>query len=127
MPASAVPAPLTPPLPRRDVYESYNRVDEDKAKVAWGKAFDASLNVCSHGVNCKHGSGCQIGKRVQKHTVLAGDVLGNWTAIEDTYRGASELSKIKIVRANSTEDGSGALGLEIRQSVVDEVMDALIL
>ena len=43
----------------------FKPVDADDATKGWMRLFNDSLTICSHGPNCKHGSLCTVGRRVE--------------------------------------------------------------
>jgi len=101
--------------------------DPDDATKGWTRLFKDALTICSHGPNCKHGSLCKVGRRVENKHVLCGSVLPFWDKISSVVGFETQgdrgdrvklVSRMKIVRVRIDKQGGGEtrlVGVEIAE------------
>ena len=72
-----------------------------QAIKGWGRLYKDALTVCSHGPRCKHGSLCQVGRRVESKHILTGSVLPYWASIQQVvgfdWAGADGSKRVRRV------------------------------
>jgi len=85
----------------------FRRVTPDEAKTNWALCFTEAEKYCSHGKNCKNGSSCTVGRRIEYKHLLTGAVLPFWNQIQSAvgYKdvaaaggGYRQQSNMQIVR-----------------------------
>ena len=67
---------------RENFDENYTSCTAAEAEAAWEHEFAAANRRCSHGPNCKGGSSCLVGRRIQRKAVVAGSFLPFWPQLE---------------------------------------------
>ncbi|XP_075083067.1 protein FORGETTER 1-like isoform X3 [Nicotiana tabacum] len=79
---------------------------------------------CMHGPNCKLGSFCTVGRRLQEVNVLGGLILPVWGTVERVLSKQARQShqRIRIVRIVTTTDNQRIVGLLIPDAAVEPVL-----
>ncbi|KAL2475855.1 RING/FYVE/PHD zinc finger superfamily protein [Abeliophyllum distichum] len=63
-------------MPLAELKDKYRKVSSsEKAHSGWEEEYDISSKQCMHGPNCKWGSFCTVGRRLQEVNVLGGLIL----------------------------------------------------
>ena len=111
-----------------DVLQRYVRTDPENVKEAWGAEY-VDPN-CSHGAKCKNKKTCEVGKRVQHKHLLCGSLLDSMRKAEGIIaRRYASSGRCNVCRAVEKKDdepvegGRSVLGLEIKPTFIDEVLD----
>jgi hypothetical protein len=116
-----------------ELHAAYQRVEESEAEAPWQAAWAASLTRCSHGLNCRVGAECSVGRRMQPVAILAGGVVRIWDALERCLqRHEFELSRadraLRVVRVELGGGGDGGealIGVRFPGHLLAEVIDSL--
>uniref|UniRef100_A0A7S3B866 Uncharacterized protein n=1 Tax=Haptolina ericina TaxID=156174 RepID=A0A7S3B866_9EUKA len=113
----------------------FKDVSGDDAIKGWGRLYKDALTVCSHGPRCKHGSLCQVGRRVESKHILTGSVLPYWASIQQVVGfdwagadGSKRVSRMKIVRVRITDENGveqRLVGVEIAENKVNVLKNLL--
>nr|XP_009617911.2 protein FORGETTER 1-like isoform X2 [Nicotiana tomentosiformis] len=70
-------------MPLAQLKDKYRKLSSlEKARRGWEDEYDVSLKQCMHGPNCKLGSFCTVGRRLQEVNVLGGLILPVWGTVE---------------------------------------------
>ncbi|KAL7592215.1 hypothetical protein Lser_V15G33893 [Lactuca serriola] len=99
----------------------------EKAHIGWKDEYEVSSKQCMHGPNCKLGSFCTVGKRIQEVNVLGGLILPIWGTIEKALSKQARQShrRIRVVRIETTKDAQRIVGLLVPNAVVPSVLQDL--
>lgn len=99
----------------------------EKAQIGWKDEYEVSSKQCMHGPNCKVGSFCTVGKRIQEVNVLGGLILPIWGTIEKALSKQARQShrRIRVVRIETTTDTQRIVGLLVPNAVVPTVLQDL--
>lgn len=99
----------------------------EKAHFGWKDEYEVSSKQCMHGPNCKVGSFCTVGKRIQEVNVLGGLILPIWGTIEKALSKQARQShrRIRVVRIETTTDTQRIVGLLVPNAVVPTVLQDL--
>ncbi|CAN1263030.1 Protein FORGETTER 1 [Linum perenne] len=99
----------------------------EKACRGWEGEYELSSKQCMHGPNCKIGSFCTVGRRVQEVFVLGGIVLPVWGTIEKALSKQGRLShkRLRIVRLETTSDNQRIVGVLVPNGAVESVLEDL--
>ncbi|KAJ3693490.1 hypothetical protein LUZ60_008970 [Juncus effusus] len=116
-------------MPLAELKGKYRKASSvDKVAKCWQEDFDTSSKLCMHGLKCKIGSYCTIGKRLQEVYILGGLILPLWRNIEKTLNKQARAShrRIRVVRLETTgEESRRIVGLQIPNGAVDSVLEGL--
>lgn len=98
-----------------ELNSKYERQEAGSAEAAWTAMFDTSQTRCMHGEGCSNGSSCQVGRRLQRVTLLTGSVVRVWGALEMVLeRNALALPRaeraMRVVRV-ALDDGRSLIGV----------------
>ena len=111
-----------------EVLQKYVKTDAESVKEAW--AAEYACKDCSHGPKCKNKATCEVGKRVIHMHLLTGSLLDSMRKAEGIIRRKFATSgHCNVCRAvekkddEPVEDGRSVLGLEIKPTFIDEVLD----
>ena len=111
-----------------EVLQRYVRTDAESVKDAW--AAEYANPDCSHGPKCKNKATCQYGKRVINMHILTGSLLDSMRKAEGIIaRRYASSGRCNVCRAVEKKDdepvegGRSVLGLEIKPTFIDEVLD----
>lgn len=115
-------------MPLAELNDKYRKVTSlEKACKGWEEEYDVSSKQCMHGPNCKAGSYCTVGRRIQEVNVLGGLILPVWGTIEKAL--SKQVSKnqrrIRIVRVETTKDNQRIVGLVVPNAAVESVLQEL--
>lgn len=111
-----------------ELKEKYRRtMSMEKAHIGWKDEYEVSSKQCMHGPNCKVGSFCTVGKRIQEVNVLGGLILPIWGTIEKALSKQTRQSyrRIRVVRIETTTDTQRIVGLLVPNAVVPSVLQDL--
>ncbi|XP_010670017.2 protein FORGETTER 1 [Beta vulgaris subsp. vulgaris] len=115
-------------MPLSELRNKYRKISSlDKARSGWEDEYEVSSRQCMHGPNCKVGSYCTVGRRLQEVNVLGGLVLPIWNAIEKALSKQARQShrRIRVVRIETTTDSQRIVGLLIPNAAVEVVLEDL--
>ena len=111
-----------------EVLQKYVKTDAESVKEAW--AAEYACKDCSHGPKCKNKATCEVGKRVIHMHLLTGSLLDSMRKAEGIIRRKFATSgHCNVCRAVEKKDdepvegGRSVLGLEIKPTFIDEVLD----
>ncbi|XP_070038146.1 protein FORGETTER 1-like isoform X2 [Nicotiana tomentosiformis] len=112
-------------MPLAQLKDKYRKLSSlEKARRGWEDEYDVSLKQCMHGPNCKLGSFCTVGRRLQEVNVLGGLILPVWGTVERVLSKQARQShqRIRIVRIVTTTDNQRIVGLLIPDAAVEPVL-----
>uniref|UniRef100_A0A803NAI6 PHD-type domain-containing protein n=1 Tax=Chenopodium quinoa TaxID=63459 RepID=A0A803NAI6_CHEQI len=115
-------------MPLSELKNKYRKISSlEKARSGWEDEYEVSSRQCMHGPNCKVGSYCTVGRRLQEVNVLGGLILPIWNAIEKALSKQARQShrRVRVVRIETTTDSQRIVGLLIPNAAVDDVLDVL--
>lgn len=97
-----------------ELNSKYEMVESEAAEAPWTAMYASSQTRCMHGEGCTHGSSCQVGKRLQRVTLLTGSIVRVWGALESVLeRNALALPRVervmRVVRV-ALDDGRSLVG-----------------
>jgi hypothetical protein len=105
-----------------DLHSKYSRVSSPAlAKAGWLEDYNLSADQCLHGLKCKVGSGCTVGRRVQQMNILGGLILPVWGTVEK----ALSKQRLRVVRVETATEGRRIVGLHIPNPAVPAVVSGL--
>ncbi|CAO2826033.1 unnamed protein product [Amaranthus hypochondriacus] len=114
-------------MPLSELKAKYRKISSlEKAHSGWEDEYEVSSKQCMHGPNCKVGSYCTVGKRLQEVNVLGGLILPIWNAIEKVLSKQARQShrRIRVVRVET--DSQRIVGLLIPNAAVEAVLQDLV-
>ncbi|KAK9077668.1 hypothetical protein SSX86_006005 [Deinandra increscens subsp. villosa] len=115
-------------MPITELKDKYRKtMSLEKAHSGWKDEYEVSSKQCMHGPNCKVGSFCTVGRRLQEVNVLGGLILPVWGTIEKALSKQARLShrRLRIVRIETTTDNQRIVGLLVPNAVVESVLQDL--
>ncbi|XP_021901423.1 LOW QUALITY PROTEIN: protein FORGETTER 1 [Carica papaya] len=115
-------------MPLAELKYKYRQVSSlEKACNGWKDEYEVSSKQCMHGPNCKLGSFCTVGRRVQEVNVLGGLILPVWGTIEKALSKQARQShkRIRVVRLETTTDNQRIVGLLVPNAAVETVLQDL--
>ncbi|XP_027062492.2 protein FORGETTER 1 isoform X1 [Coffea arabica] len=115
-------------MPLTELKDKYRKISSsEKACTGWEDEYDVSSKQCMHGPNCKLGSFCTVGRRLQEVNVLGGLILPIWGTIEKALSKQARQShkRIRVVRIETTTDNQRIVGLLIPNAAVESVLQDL--
>eukprot|EP00850_Spirogloea_muscicola_P007218 SM000036S13262 [mRNA] locus=s36:226900:240784:+ [translate_table: standard] len=121
-------------MPSSELEQKYVKMtDKEAAQRAWEQDYEASAEQasrtlkCMHGPNCKAGSGCVIGKRVQELHILGGLVFPIWGTLEQALNKQERLAhrKVRVVRLETTKEGKKIVGIHVPNPAIEAVLAGL--
>ncbi|XP_057765219.1 protein FORGETTER 1 [Salvia miltiorrhiza] len=111
-----------------ELKEKYRKLSAlEKARSGWKGEYEVSSKQCMHGPNCKLGSFCTTGRRLQEVNVLGGLILPVWGTVEKALSKQARQShkRIRVVRIETTSDNQRIVGLLIPNAAVPTVLQEL--
>ncbi|KAL1537165.1 udp-glycosyltransferase [Salvia divinorum] len=111
-----------------ELKEKYRKLSAlEKARSGWEGEYEVSSKQCMHGPNCKLGSFCTTGRRLQEVNVLGGLILPVWGTVEKALSKQARQShkRIRVVRIETTSDKQRIVGLLIPNAAVPTVLQDL--
>lgn len=111
-----------------ELKDKYRKITSlEKAHNGWKDEYEVSSKQCMHGPNCKVGSFCTVGRRIQEVNVLGGLILPIWGTIEKALSKQTRLShrRIRVVRIETTTDNKRIVGLLVPNAAVGPVLQDL--
>ncbi|XP_042027486.1 protein FORGETTER 1-like isoform X1 [Salvia splendens] len=111
-----------------ELKEKYRKLSAlEKARTGWEGEYEVSSKQCMHGPNCKLGSFCTTGRRLQEVNVLGGLILPVWGTVEKALSKQARQShkRIRVVRIETTSDNQRIVGLLIPNAAVPTVLQDL--
>ncbi|PKI65561.1 hypothetical protein CRG98_014061 [Punica granatum] len=115
-------------MPLSELKSKYRKLASlEKARSGWEDEYELSSKQCMHGPNCKLGSYCTVGRRLQEVNVLGGLILPVWGTIEKALAKQARQShkRLRVVRIETTTDKQRIVGLFIPNSAVESVLQDL--
>ncbi|PIN20889.1 hypothetical protein CDL12_06408 [Handroanthus impetiginosus] len=115
-------------MPVTELKEKYRKLSSlEKARNGWEHEYEVSSKQCMHGPNCKLGSFCTTGRRLQEVNVLGGLILPVWGTIEKALSKQARPGhrRIRVVRIQTTSDNQRIVGLLIPNAAVESVLQDL--
>ncbi|XP_050873027.1 protein FORGETTER 1 isoform X1 [Lathyrus oleraceus] len=115
-------------MPLSELKSKYRKVSSlEKAQTGWEEEYEVSSKQCMHGPNCKIGSFCTVGRRLQEVNVLGGLILPVWGTIEKALSKQARLShrRLRVVRIETTVDNKRIVGLLVPNAAVEAVLQGL--
>ncbi|XP_058747262.1 protein FORGETTER 1-like isoform X2 [Vicia villosa] len=116
-------------MPLSELKSKYRKVlSLEKAQTGWEEEYEVSSKQCMHGPNCKIGSFCTVGRRLQEVNVLGGLILPVWGTIEKALSKQARLShrRLRVVRIETTTvDSKRIVGLLVPNAAVETVLQGL--
>lgn len=115
-------------MPLAELKEKYRKHSAlEKARSGWEEEYDVSSKQCMHGPNCRLGSFCTTGRRLQEVNVLGGLILPVWGTVEKALSKQARQShkRIRVVRIETTSDNQRIVGLLIPNAAVETVLQDL--
>ncbi|KAG6418927.1 hypothetical protein SASPL_121134 [Salvia splendens] len=88
----------------------------EKARKGWEGKYGVSSKQCMHGPNCKLGSFCSTGRRLQEVNILGGLILPVRGTVRQSHK------RIRAVRIETTSDTQRIVGLLIPIAAVPTVL-----
>lgn len=117
-------------MPLSELRNKYRMITSlEKARSGWEDEYEVSSRQCMHAPNCKVGSYCAVGRRMQEVNVVSGLILPIWKAIEKVLSKQAHHShrRIRVVRIETTTDSQQTVGLLIPNAAVEDVLEDLAL
>ncbi|XP_024977453.1 protein FORGETTER 1 isoform X5 [Cynara cardunculus var. scolymus] len=110
-----------------ELKDKYRKTSLEKAHSGWKDEYEVSSKQCMHGPNCKLGSFCTVGRRIQEVNVLGGLILPIWGTIEKALSKQARQShrRLRVVRIETTTDNQRIVGLLVPSAVVGSVLQDL--
>ncbi|GAX76479.1 hypothetical protein CEUSTIGMA_g3924.t1, partial [Chlamydomonas eustigma] len=104
-------------MDRDDLEARYLRMTPEDVEEEWTQAYEMALKHCIHGPECSQGSGCAIGRRLTRVTVLTGSVVRIWGTLEAVLlKHEHQLSRVdkamRVVRVEMDGRGAAAAGVQ---------------
>ncbi|KAL8166544.1 hypothetical protein V2J09_008043 [Rumex salicifolius] len=116
-------------MPLSELKSKYRKISSsEKARRGWEEEYELSSQQCMHGLKCKVGDYCTVGRRLQTVNILGGLILPIWGTIEKALsKQARQIHKrIRVVRIETTTtDNQRIVGLLIPNSAVEAVLQGL--
>nr|XP_043628033.1 protein FORGETTER 1 isoform X2 [Erigeron canadensis] len=115
-------------MPLAELKDKYRKIMSlEKAHSGWKDEYEVSNKQCMHGPNCKLGSFCTVGRRIQEVNVLGGIILPVWGTIAKALSKQARLShrRIRVVRIETTTDNKRIVGLLVPNAAVGSVLQDL--
>ncbi|KNA16468.1 hypothetical protein SOVF_088760 isoform A [Spinacia oleracea] len=116
-------------MPLSELKNKYRKISSlEKARSGWEDEYEVSSRQCMHGPNCKVGSFCTVGRRLQEVNVLGGLILPIWSAIEKALSKQARQShrRVRVVRIETTTESQRIVGLLIPNAAVEAVLEDLV-
>ena len=100
-----------------ELNSKYERMEAEAVEAPWTSIFELSQSRCMHGDGCSHGASCQVGRRLQRVTILTGSIVRVWGALESVLdRNALALPRVeramRVVRV-ALDDGRSLVGASL--------------
>ncbi|KAJ9551193.1 hypothetical protein OSB04_015238 [Centaurea solstitialis] len=110
-----------------ELKDKYRKASLEKAHSGWKDEYEVSSKQCMHGPNCKVGSFCTVGRRIQEVNVLGGLILPIWGTIEKALSKQARQShrRLRVVRIETTTDNQRIVGLLVPSAAVGSVLQDL--
>lgn len=111
-----------------ELKEKYRKTSSlEKARGGWEDEYEVSSKQCMHGPNCKLGTFCTVGRRLQEVNVLGGLILPVWGTIEKALSKQARQShkRLRVVRIETTTDSQRIVGLLVPNAAVESVLQDL--
>ncbi|XP_058722835.1 protein FORGETTER 1-like [Vicia villosa] len=111
-----------------ELTRKYSKVSSlEEAQKGWEHDYKVSTKQCMHGPNCKLGSFCSVGSRLQEVNVLGGVILPVWGNIQKALSKQTRLihQRLRIVRVETTSDNRHIVGLLVPNAAVKTVLQGL--
>ncbi|MED6123878.1 udp-glycosyltransferase, partial [Stylosanthes scabra] len=111
-----------------ELKNKYRKISSlEKAQTGWEDEYEVSSKQCMHGPNCKIGTFCTVGRRLQEVNVLGGLILPVWGTVEKALSKQARLShrRLRVVRIETTEDNQRIVGLLVPNAAVETVLQGL--
>ncbi|KAK4484955.1 hypothetical protein RD792_007560 [Penstemon davidsonii] len=115
-------------MPLAELKDKYRKITAlERARSGWEDEYEASSKQCMHGPNCKLGSFCTVGRRLQEVNVVGGLILPVWGTIAKALSKQARQShqRIRVVRIETTADNQRIVGLLIPNAAVESVLQDL--
>ncbi|KAG9439302.1 hypothetical protein H6P81_019467 [Aristolochia fimbriata] len=115
-------------MPLSELKSKYRKLSSlEKARKCWQGEYDVSSKQCMHGPNCKIGSHCTVGRRLQEVNILGGLIFPIWGTIEKALSKQARQShkRLRVVRLVTTTDNQRIVGLLVPNSGVESVLQDL--
>ncbi|KAI3414926.1 PHD-type domain-containing protein [Psidium guajava] len=114
--------------PLAELKNKYRKMSSlEKAQSSWEDEYEVSSKQCMHGPNCKIGSYCTVGRRLQEVNVLGGLILPVWGTIEKALAKQARQShkRLRVVHIETTNDRQRIVGLFVPNSAIESVLQGL--
>ncbi|KAL4359884.1 hypothetical protein HN51_020073 [Arachis hypogaea] len=111
-----------------ELKNKYRKISSiEKAQTGWEDEYEVSSKQCMHGPNCKIGTFCTVGRRLQEVNVLGGLILPVWGTVEKALSKQARLShrRLRVVRIETTGDNQRIVGLLVPNAAVETVLQGL--
>ncbi|KAI9161515.1 hypothetical protein LWI28_018189 [Acer negundo] len=115
-------------MPLAELKNKYRKITTlEKARSGWEDEYEVSSKQCMHGPNCKLGSFCTVGRRMQEVNILGGLILPVWGTIEKALSKQARQShkRLRVVRLETTADNKRTVGLLVPNAAVETVLQDL--
>ncbi|XP_068654787.1 protein FORGETTER 1-like isoform X2 [Aristolochia californica] len=115
-------------MPMSELKSKYRKLSSlEKARKGWQSEYDVSSKQCMHGPNCKLGSYCIVGRRLQEVNILGGLIFPIWGTIEKALSKQARQShkQLRVVRLVTTIENQRIVGLLVPNSAVESVLQDL--
>ncbi|XP_057949637.1 protein FORGETTER 1 [Malania oleifera] len=115
-------------MPLAELKNKYRKISSlEKARSGWEDEYKVSSKQCMHGPNCKLGSFCTVGRRVQEVNILGGLIFPIWGTIEKALSKQIRQShkRLRVVRIETTTDIQRIVGLLVPNAAVESVLQGL--
>ncbi|KAK0597074.1 hypothetical protein LWI29_021592 [Acer saccharum] len=115
-------------MPLAELKNKYRKITTlEKARSGWEDEYEVSSKQCMHGPNCKLGSFCTVGRRMQEVNILGGLILPVWGTIEKALSKQARQShkRLRVVRIETTADNKRTVGLLVPNAAVETVLQDL--
>ncbi|KAI6691687.1 hypothetical protein NL676_028515 [Syzygium grande] len=114
--------------PLAELKNKYRKMSSlEKARSSWEDEYEVSSKQCMHGPNCKIGTYCTVGRRLQEVNVLGGLILPVWGTIEKALAKQARQShkRLRVVHIETTTDRQRIVGLFVPNSAIESVLQGL--
>ncbi|KAF8036651.1 hypothetical protein BT93_C2393 [Corymbia citriodora subsp. variegata] len=114
--------------PLAELKNKYRKMSSlEKAQSSWEDEYEVSSKQCMHGPNCKIGTYCTVGRRLQEVHVLGGLIVPVWGTIEEALAKQARQShkRLRVMHIETTTEKRRYVGLFVPNSAIESVLQGL--
>lgn len=95
------------------IRKSWVPVEPEQARAGWVEEHVRALRECSHGLRCKKGPACSVGRRLHAVHLLCGTLLPIWAELAQAVQvGGGQAAALRITRVH-TREGTRLVGVQV--------------